>query len=489
MHYFLFEKRGQWVNIGGRHGCCHGANSPYLERILPSAIDWAQKDGTKVMKTAMKFLKSRGLLVLVLMGLAWPGGQAAARDDRARPVPDLFTVHGVPVDETARNATLARARAIRDGQVRAFTRLMARIAEPEQASKLDDLGVDRIVDLVIGIQFHDERSSQVRYIADLTVRFNGERVRKLLKEHEIPFTQTMASSLMVVPVLEYAGARLLWEKENAWFAAWREQDLANLLTPYVLPDGSVTDRLTLNHFQATAQEAGQRRVLARNYGADGVFVPVAEVRRDFAQGGHRVTVTWRHDSLGLAEAPAGEAVAPVEKNVKQTFRSRDGETVEDLLLRTAAGVIARRDAIWKERTLIRMDETRRMALKVPLRNMGDWSAVQEKLEAVTLVQSAKLIELSAGEAALTLSYAGRADQLVLALAQNDLVLRSHGDDVYLFPAALAQARSITPEYDFAPVEEALAVTPPDALELNAVDGESGLSDSVKPRGEESLAPR
>jgi hypothetical protein len=402
---------------------------------------------------------------------------------------DLFTVYDVAVDVTARNATVARTLAIREGERRAFQALMDRIVAPKDKDRFDGLDQGSITDLVLGLQFANERSSQVRYIADLTVQFNTERVRALLKEGEVPFTQTPGSTLLVLPVMEYAGTRLLWEPENSWFAAWKNRDLANGLLPYVLPEGDMTDRLTLNQFQATTASDSQRQVLASNRGASGTFVPVAMVTPDLRNDGYVVIVTWAFDDLALT--PEVESMTEVGTEagaaapVRQTFKSQPNETLEALLERAVHGTVAMRDGIWKERTLIRLDETRTVRVHVPLRGMADWGRVQDRLSAVNLVQKAELKTMASGEALMDIAFAGRPDQLVLALYQGDLVLRRDQDDLYLILSEIAEARGIKPLVDFSfPGEdedrEPLTVVPPDSLGPDSLGPDSLGPDSLGP---------
>ncbi|RMF08734.1 MAG: DUF2066 domain-containing protein [Alphaproteobacteria bacterium] len=450
MHYSFFEKRASGRKMA----------------TIPRDVTGARAKGRNQVKKPMK-IRLRGVvtalgivLVATFGGIAPATGETSAPDGAGRPsrAGDVFTVYAVPVDVTARNAAIARTLAIRDGERRAFSLLIQRLVMPEHVDRFANLEPARISDLVLGLQFANERSSQVRYIADLTIRFNADKVRTLFRETETPFTQTPGLPLVVLPVLEYAGSRLLWESGNSWYRAWASQDLVNPLLPYVLPEGSVRDQLTVNPFQAMGRDPAQRRLLASAYGAAGAFVPLATVTPDFRDGGVKVAVTWLHDDMAIARRPkeTGPEV--------QVFRARKEESLEDTLRRVAAAVIAARDRIWKERTLIRLDETREIRARVPLRSMEDWAQVQRRLDQVNLIQSVTLSELSVGEARVNLSFAGRADQLVLALSQRDLVLRGYGDDVYIILGEIAGAREITPQFDFVPPgEQVIEVIAPKVL--------------------------
>ena len=99
------------------------------------------------------------------------GGQPSVARDLS-----IYTVSDVIVDETAESAAAARDIALSKGQAAAFRRLMSRIAPIADHGRIPALSSSLLVDIVGGIDVEGEKTSPVRYIATLTVRFNQAAV-------------------------------------------------------------------------------------------------------------------------------------------------------------------------------------------------------------------------------------------------------------------------------------------------------------------------
>src|SRR3546814_14129842 len=92
------------------------------------------------------------------------------------------------------------------------------------------------------------------YIASLTVRFNPEEVRQLLRARDIPYAETVSRPVLVLPVYVAAGAARLWDGPNPWFDAWAAQPPAEGLQPFTVPLGDLSDLRTVIGQQAMAHD-------------------------------------------------------------------------------------------------------------------------------------------------------------------------------------------------------------------------------------------
>ena len=70
---------------------------------------------------------------------------------------------------------------------------------------------------------------------------------------------------------------------------------------------------------------------------------------------------------------------------------------------------------------------------MPITGLGEWVSIQQRLAALAMVAAIEIDSLSVREARLTLRYHGTADQLRLALDQNDLALEPLADEWVLAP--------------------------------------------------------
>ena len=126
----------------------------------------------------------------------------------------------VPVDVTAKSAATAKKEALTNGEVLAFSRLLERLTLLDELDRLPRLGSTGIATFVKDISVADEKTSGVRYLAKLTVRFKRREVRKLLMDLGISFAETRSKPALVLPVYQAAGALMLFDDPNPWREAW-----------------------------------------------------------------------------------------------------------------------------------------------------------------------------------------------------------------------------------------------------------------------------
>ncbi|MEQ9449858.1 MAG: DUF2066 domain-containing protein [Rhodospirillaceae bacterium] len=368
---------------------------------------------------------------------------------------DIFEVRGVAVDVTTDSVTQAREQGLENGRVAAFSALIERLVSPDDVARVPQPSASEIITMVRDFSIANERSSAVRYLADLTVRFHPGPVRALLRRANVPFTETVSKPLVVVPLYrEDAGERLtLWEDPNPWRMAWMEPAADNSLVPFLVPLGDITDLTTISMEQASAGEVDALDALATRYGAGGTLVAIAEAslgdvpivepppveegdvvdgdvtdwepaepapapltEEDIVEGDEPaqvvnvlMTLSVRHGSLPLAQM-----VLP--------YSSAPGEAVEDALVDAAHAAADAVQNAWKSINSISYDSVTEITALVPLSGIDRWVSIKSELEAVPLVQRLDLQAMTRDRAQITLTYAGAFDQFNVALAQRDLAL-------------------------------------------------------------------
>ncbi|MDA8231513.1 MAG: DUF2066 domain-containing protein [Magnetospirillum sp.] len=342
-------------------------------------------------------MPSRRLFAALLsLLLATAFGQAAA----AQGVPDAFTVRGVEVDVTATSANDAKDQALADGQRQAFRQLLERLTDPADHARLPNADAENYVrDFAID----QERTSSVRYMATLTVRFKPAAVKTLLRQAGIPFTEARSRPVVVLPVLSAEGRTALWDDPNPWRAAWAGLG-GDSLVPLVIPPGDPTDVQTISVQQALAADPGSMAAEGARWRTADVMVAAATLSAD----SRRLDVTL--SSLPGTPAPF-DSVA---------YDLQPGENADQMMARAARDVSRAIDTGYKQANLLRFGHPQSLAALVPLTGLDDWLTVRERLARVPQVQSYDLVSLSRVEAALVLHVVGDQDKAKAALANAGL---------------------------------------------------------------------
>lgn len=365
----------------------------------------------------------RCLIPLLALAFAVLSGVAAAAE------PEVFTIRGMQVDATAETAADARDQALAEGQRAAFQRLMARLTLAADRAKAPVLGADAISDLVRDFEVADEKTSAVRYLATITVRFRPEAVRDFLRRAGVGFAETPSKPLLILPVFEVAGALSLWDEPNPWRDAWAKLPPSDGLVPLVRPRGDLQDIATIGAEQAVRGDDTRLRAIAARYGASDVLIARAGMR--FPDGapaaGH--SGPWLQVSLSRF----GNVL--LEQTRVEAFYPQPGEDLNAVLARAAATIAAQVEENWKRNNRLRFGTGDEMTVEVPISSLDQWLEIKGKLEAVPFIRRSDLIYLTRTVAWLRLNFIGDEEQLRLALSQSDLALEQGPTSLVLRPGA------------------------------------------------------
>lgn len=345
---------------------------------------------------------------------------------------DVFTVEDVAVDATAANAAQARERAILAGQQKALERLFARLTPEDQRDALPRLSANDISDLVRDFAVENEKTSAVRYIAALTVRFRPDDIRALLRAAGVSFAETMSKPMVVAPVIESPSGVHLWDEMNPWLQAWQGSERHGLV-PFVVPLGDLADVVALDGARAQSGDAEGVAALAGRYQAGNVLVMTARPLQQVEAGQLALQITSaRFNAAGGLEGTDLRSIAAA------------GATPEAQWHQAAAIMAADVEDNWKRTNLIRFDSERSLIATAPLTALGDLLDLRKRLAGVSFLRSYDVIYLARDAAQLRLHFFGDENQLSIALAQSDLSLAQDASQWVLRRAA-APPRGSAPD--------------------------------------------
>jgi hypothetical protein len=333
--------------------------------------------------------------------------RALAADDVAQTsASDVFVAENVPVDVTAATVTDARDRGLIQGRINGLHKVLERLVAKDDLGRLPALTSNQVIEMVRDFSIANERSSAVRYIADLTVRFDPNAVRRLLRNAGIPFAETVSKPLVVIPVMNDGGRTLLWEDANAWRVTWTRVTLDRGLVPLIVPAGDSKDAAAMTAAQALAKDVAAVRDIAGAYDAGGALIAVATPAGGAIQ-------------LALTE------VRPGLSNQEYTL-SQGPEGADDALTAAARAAAVAVQESWRQRNRIAFGTSGQVTALVPISTLKDWLAVRDRLNSVALIERTDLQAITRDRVQVTLYFIGQQDQLRLALAQHDLTLAQQG---------------------------------------------------------------
>ncbi len=209
------------------------------------------------------FLRTAYWAAALLLCLAAFPAQAA--DER-------FAVE-INVDVTNSNASLARERAMSEANRAAIVEVAKRITTSEGAARLAAMTDDQLINFIKEVLVISEKTSNVRYIANLRVVLNEGMLRQYMQERDIPLLIQSNTRVLIIPIFRESSsdAPMLWESSNLWRQAWDSARGGMVVTLIPLPT-SGTNYSIIDANKAQALDGPALDKLMRVNGADEVYV-------------------------------------------------------------------------------------------------------------------------------------------------------------------------------------------------------------------------
>lgn len=189
-------------------------------------------------------------------------------------------IHGIKVDVTGKNAEDARELGWKEAQRKAWEKL--------GGPKIPDSQLDSMVSAII---VDNEQIGQRRYIATLGVIFDRSKAGQFLGgEGE----RARSAPMLLIPVLDEGGARIVYEMRNPWQRTWAEFQPGASAIDYVRPSGAGSDSLLLTYGQAGRRSRTWWRNILDQFGAADVLFAIAHLERQWPGGPVHGTFTARY---------------------------------------------------------------------------------------------------------------------------------------------------------------------------------------------------
>ena len=373
------------------------------ERSIVGLVDCLkQKSGETTV--AVRFAVACTLLIGFAGVVAAPPAYAAENP--------LYTITGVEVDERAETAAEAKKQAITQANVKAFAIFAQRVGGDALAGRLSDIPSKRIDAMLDSLSIEKERTGPQRYIGKLTVRFLPGKMRKIMAELGVGYSEKLARRTVIVPVWRTPEGVVLWE-DNPWRTAWLSLRAENSLVPLIVPLGDLADTDTLTPELAAARDEASLEAIRLRYEADAILVAEASaVGDDTVQAtmvGTSAVGTLEFDKAYVAENGGGVA-----------------EAAGIAALRFHQVMLLR----WKKK-----NETGPVTQSLPVATLPiavafysteEWSALRARILSTPGVSGVDISTISQGGAIVQLSYVTGFEQLRQSLWSAGLALQNVG---------------------------------------------------------------
>jgi hypothetical protein len=322
-----------------------------------------------------------------------------------------YTIGSYPVDAEAHDAVRAKEKALADGQRAAFRALLKRIVPVTAYARLKNVSGASASGLADGYAVRSERHSSTRYIASLDFSFRAQGVRDLLRREGVPFVDTQAPPVTLVPVLR-EGDKL---EAGRWLEAWKGLDLEHTVTP--LKVAALKPEITADKLRImTDGKADGSRLLADAYNNDLVLLAVADVDR----ATNKLVITFT----------GNDAVGPMTWKRSHRIFADDVDYTMELASVVGLGVIEGRWKAVQARAAGGVDALaapgEAFELQVEFSGLAQWNDIRRRILNLRGVDDVRIGAITARGADMSLRYPGGAGRLAEVLAAQGMTLRNAG---------------------------------------------------------------
>ncbi|MBL8905275.1 MAG: DUF2066 domain-containing protein [Rhizobiales bacterium] len=331
----------------------------------------------------------------------------------------LYTVTGVEVDVTDKDATTARTKAIIEAQVKAFPILAERLGSAKAVERLADLTPQQIGRMLRSLSIEEEHSAPGRYIGKLTVRFLPNKVRAIFAERGLPVVEEQAPPIVVLPVWKSPEGTLVWE-DNIWRKAWLDLKAEQAIVPLIVPLGDLQDTQAITPEEALAMDPVKLESIMIRYAAKAILVTIAEPAGEVGihalMNGNSPLGKVAFDENYQAEEGGLEASAAM---AARSFHNALLDHWRSVKLKMAAQAKAEAEA---QRAAQAVAAARALPVAVPFRSADEWNAIRQRILSVDGVLGVDVSTFARNGALIKLMFGSSLDDLRSSLYASNLRL-------------------------------------------------------------------
>ena len=123
----------------------------------------------------------------------------------------------VSVDVTAKTVTEAKQKAISKAMRDGLNEVILGISTEDSVKEVNKLNDNQLQHFITGVMVLKEKTSDVRYIADLRISVDEKILKAYMAENNLPIALSETQEVIIIPVLEKEDGTLdVWGDENFW---------------------------------------------------------------------------------------------------------------------------------------------------------------------------------------------------------------------------------------------------------------------------------
>ncbi len=304
----------------------------------------------------------------------------------------------ISVDVTDASAAEAQKRAMSEANRAAVLAVAKKITTSEGVGRFAAMNDDQLMNFIKEVSVINEKSSAVRYMANLRVVLNEDILVQYMKERDIPLMNRINEKVLIVPIFREFSSDVpqLWESSNMWKQAWDNFSSIGGVNLVVIPSSGANYAI-MDGKKAEVMDGEALDKLLRINNADDVYV--LDAVYDGIEGLIVHAKSYEGDNFSVrvegARSLGMELFAKAVENVRKELENRVSKKNMD-----------------------KAETENVVVMLFSYAQLSEWVKAENDLKQINLISKLEVQAMGNNKVQFKLSYVGDMDKLLQQLKAN-----------------------------------------------------------------------
>ena len=329
---------------------------------------------------------------------------------------NLYEVKNIKISLVDIETNLAREIANEKAIAFAFEKVLSWILTNSQYNKLisnEKITKDlNIKNFVVGYQIKNEIQTISTYNAEFLVMFDKKLLKEWLSNKNIYVKEKNTPAILILPIFNNAGKKVLWDDPNLWGSLWQKKSLENNFIPLIFAHGDAEDLISLSYDDLFSFNLIKITNFAARYKMSYVFIPTCEIyikNKDHFEGVFTASIISESKIKTIFN--------------KKELKSYPGELLDDFLQRSINRMSREFEDFW---FLNNKQIAKEINFTASYNNLTEWRFIIDTMKNLNEISEISITSLGLNKAGLEayISYT-KEDDLLRLFKSYRLNLQKH----------------------------------------------------------------
>jgi len=270
------------------------------------------------------------------------------------------------------------------------------------------------------IVIQKEIVTEKKYIADIDIFFDEEKIINLYKKNKIVFSDTISPNFLIISGYNFDGSDILWEK-NSWNEYWKSLINFNNQINIIIPNENKINKILLSYYDIKNLNVINLKNFLNHYNLEHLIILTA--KKIYNSDNSKIYIDL---NITLYESK-NTSLRNIYSNDIDIENLDKKNLLRDLTLISYDKIFE----WWKNETITYFDTKNNIICTFISSDIYEIQKIKNKLLSISQIDQIKLYSLNINDIAFDLSFFGNMNELINILKLSNLSLKYDSNDCYL----------------------------------------------------------